>query len=30
MLEFGNKKTVVKTDVMDLIRSFFPDFKVVY
>lgn len=29
VLEFGNKKVVEKTDVMDLLRSFFPDFKVV-
>lgn len=29
VLEFGNKKVLGKTDVMDLLRSFFPDFKVV-
>ena len=30
VLEFGKKEVVGKADVMDLLRSFFPDFKVVY
>lgn len=29
VLEFGNKKVVGKSDVMELLRYFFPDFKVV-